>query len=162
MFLGGATPDKFNSLQTWLIYAINWFTGKCVLWSISVMWTFKSRPKVCYKKYLGPDWKPDYGLSGSLIGNHQSWADMLVSMQYQPCAFVAKDCRNIPLVGTFAVLCGCLLFDRGNKDQRQALFEKIEERQKLCEKGAISPLYIFPEGGTTNGSAMIKWAKGAF
>ena len=80
LLLGGSTPETLNSVQTWLIYGINKVAGFLLLQCFSIMWTFKSRPKVCYKKYLGPDWKPDYGLSGCLIGNHQSFTDMLVGM----------------------------------------------------------------------------------
>lgn len=33
---------------------------------------------------------------------------------------------------------------------------------KLCEQGKYPTLIVFPEGGTTNGSALLKFAKGAF
>jgi len=79
-YLGGSTPDKFNWLQkTFLLYLVD-FTAKNVLLTLSVVWTFKSRPKVCYKKYLGPDWTPYYDKAGCIVTNHSSFADILVQM----------------------------------------------------------------------------------
>lgn len=90
-------------------------TGKVVLWSVSIWWTFYKRPKVCYKKWLGPDWTPSYKNPGCKISNHSSWADILVHMQYQPPSYVAKSSvRKVPFVGTIAELCGCLFFDRSS------------------------------------------------
>ena len=40
--------------------------------------------------------------------------------------------------------------------------KQITERQIECEKGNEWPLIIFPEGGTTNGSSLIEFKKGAF
>ena len=40
--------------------------------------------------------------------------------------------------------------------------EKIEERQKLAEKGEAPPLLIFPEGGTSNGECLLAFKSGAF
>jgi 1-acyl-sn-glycerol-3-phosphate acyltransferase len=39
----------------------------------------------------------------------------------------------------------------------------IADRQELIESsGKYVPLLVFPEGGTTNGSSLIKFKKGAF
>ena len=39
----------------------------------------------------------------------------------------------------------------------------IADRQELIESsGSYVPLLVFPEGGTTNGSSLIKFKKGAF
>ena len=38
---------------------------------VNISW---SRPAADYKKYLGPDWKPDYDASATIVGNHMSWA----------------------------------------------------------------------------------------
>ena len=38
------------------------------------------KPEVCYKKYLGPDWKADYDTTncGSVISNHSSLMDIAI------------------------------------------------------------------------------------
>ena len=61
---------------------VSFFTGRIVIWCLSGWWTFYSRPKVCYKKWLGPDWKPTYENPGCKISNHSSFIDILVHMQY--------------------------------------------------------------------------------
>ena len=55
-----------------------------------------------------------------------------------------------------------LLFDRMSKDERHVMKEKIAEHQRKACKGQISPLIIAPEGGTTNGTALIQFKPGAF
>ena len=36
-------------------------SARFTIWTSSgCVWVFNERPKVCYKKYLGPDWKADY------------------------------------------------------------------------------------------------------
>jgi lysophosphatidylcholine acyltransferase/lyso-PAF acetyltransferase len=40
--------------------------------------------------------------------------------------------------------------------------EIIKERQMLAEQGKTPPILIYPEGATTNGEALVYFAKGAF
>lgn len=69
---------------------------------------------------------------------------------------------KIPLVGGVATACGCLYFDRGDKGQRKDLLSLMAERQKLSEQMIYPPLIMNVEGGTTNGTSLIKFKKGAF
>jgi hypothetical protein len=121
-----------------------------------------------YSEYLGPDWKKngvDYDKCGSTVVNHQSWVDILVNMYRQVPSHVAKAATTkIPLVGGVATACGCLYFDRSaaGKEQRKDLMSMMADRQKLSEKNIYPPLIMNVEGGTTNGTALIKFKKGAF
>jgi hypothetical protein len=65
-------------------------------------------------------------------------------------------------VGKIAAGCGCLFFDRGSKEQRKDLMTMMSDRQKLSEKMVWPPLIMNVEGGTTNGTSLIKFKKGAF
>jgi hypothetical protein len=38
----------------------------------------------------------------------------------------------------------------------------MSERQLLCEKNIYPPLVMYAEGGTTNGTSLLKFKKGAF
>jgi 1-acyl-sn-glycerol-3-phosphate acyltransferase len=50
-----------------------------------------------------------------------------------------------------------------SEEKRQAALAAIKDRQDLIEStGEYTTLLIFPEGGTTNGSGLIKFKKGAF
>ena len=77
---GGDRPDRYGKLQRQFVNLVSNITGRVVLFSLSSWWTFYSRPKVCYKKWLGPDWKPSYKNPGCKIGNHSSFCDILVHM----------------------------------------------------------------------------------
>ena len=53
---------------------------------------FKLKKKdVCYKKYLGPDWKPKFSGAPTLIANHRSWCDIGVGVGHFCACFVAAD-----------------------------------------------------------------------
>ena len=69
---------------------------------------------------------------------------------------------KIPMVGGVAAASGCLFFDRGSKGERRDLLSMMAERQKLSEKGIYPTLIMNVEGGTTNGTSLIKFKKGAF
>ena len=68
----------------------------------------------------------------------------------------------MPFVGPIAAACGSLFIDRANKDQKKTLLMQIKERQIDCENGLFPPLILYPEGGTTNGTHLINFKKGAF
>ena len=79
-----------------------------------------------------------------------------------PCFIAKASVLNIPCVGTVSKACGGLFFDRASKDDRSNLVNLTKERMRLCAAGKYPSLIIFPEGGTTNGNELIKFAKGAF
>jgi len=84
-------------------------------------------------------------------------------MYRQPPCHVSKAAvKKFPFVGTIADMCGCLFIDRGNSKARMEMLDKIKGRQVECEQGVYPPLIIYPEGGTTNGSCLVKFKKGAF
>ena len=132
---GESDPAKQGPTQRRLVALTNKITGYVVAFtSASVAWTHHVRPKVCYKKYLGPDWKPSYENAGSKVVNHSAWVDILILMQMQAPSFIAKSTvRQVPFVGKIAEIVGSLFIDRGDKDKRAALVDTISERQKLCE-----------------------------
>jgi 1-acyl-sn-glycerol-3-phosphate acyltransferase len=116
-----------------------------------------------YKEYLGPDWKQSFENPSTVVSNHQCFMDVAVHMLRQPPSHVAKgSIIRMPFVGTVADACGTLFFDRGDKSGTKDVLSLIAERQKLCEQGLYPPLIIYPEGGTTNGTSIISFKKGAF
>jgi lysophosphatidylcholine acyltransferase/lyso-PAF acetyltransferase len=121
---------------------------------------------VDYEEYLGADWNKngvDFDKCGSTVVNHQSWIDILVNMYRQIPSHVAKAATTkIPFVGSVAAAVGCLFFDRGDKGQRKDLLTMMSDRQILSEENIWPPLIMNVEGGTTNGTSLIKFKKGAF
>lgn len=119
---------------------------------------------VDYRKYLGPDWKNDVNKTPTtIVANHQSFFDIVVSMYVTMPSVIAKEAvRYIPVVGKCAELFGCLFLTREDKSSQRSVVSQIIERQTLVEQGYYSPLKIYPEGGTSNGKYIINFKKGAF
>lgn len=129
----------------------------------SILWVNHERPKVCFKKYLGDDWEPTYEGQSCNIFNHSAWIDTFTMMTCAIPSFIAKrSVRNLPFVGYSAWRCGTLFLDRVDKNSRAAMYDSIKEHQESAERGEKPPLNLAPEGGTTNGTAVIKFKKGAF
>ena len=126
---------------------------------VAAWWISHKRPKVCYKKYLGPNWKADYdGPCSTLVANHSAFQDSFVHLMFQQPSYVMKaSAAKIPFIKQISTLGQCLPV--GN-DRKQVALD-IMERQKLAEDGKVSEIIIHAEGGTTNGH-MIEFKKGAF
>lgn len=146
-----------------LIKMICHVVARIILASQGVLFINDEDVEYDYTPYLGQDWKPTYDNAGSIISNHQSYLDILVHMLRQEPSYVAKaSIKNVPFVGPVAEACGTLFVDRGNKESKNAILDQIIERQKQCEQGLYPSLIIHPEGGTTNGTYLISFKKGAF
>ena len=64
-----------------MIRVCQFITSLIVLTASGVMWYNISRPKVCYKKYLGPDWVADYDWRrecGVVVSNHSTMFDVFI------------------------------------------------------------------------------------
>lgn len=84
-------------------------------------------------------------------------------MMRQPPSHIAKSSvANFFFVGFVATVSGCLYVDRGSSDDKKKMFEKIKQRQIESENGVYPPLIIYPEGGTSNGTTLLQFKKGAF
>ena len=120
----GKTPDHQGELQKKLVRLINKISGYVILFGLSCIHTSFSRPTICYKKYLGPDWKPSYEGTSSYVANHTSYTDVFVIMMLTPAAFIAKaGTRDVPLVGAGASAMGSLYIDRASREGRDTLVE---------------------------------------
>ena len=118
-----------------------------------------------YKKYLGPDYKFTPNEKYSLIiSNHLGFYDVVVNMIINSSGFIAKsDVENYCFVGPIAKGINCLFVKRDSQENRDKVFEILEERQKKFYEGKLlSPLCLFPEGTTTSGRHILKFKKGAF
>ena len=69
-----------------------WAFGRIHYLSSGCIWIKRNKKKlVCYKKYLGPDWKPHWDGFGIQIANHQSWCDIMGMVSVDVPSFVAKE-----------------------------------------------------------------------
>jgi len=127
--------DKSQPMMGFRYYLMRfwcWLTSRIVIFCASgALYIDAKRPKVCYKKYLGPDWKPDYDTQrcGTVIGNHTSFIDSVMHGLCQMPGFIAKSsARKIPGVGRCAEATQCIFFDRKSADGKSDIQEKIIER----------------------------------
>jgi 1-acyl-sn-glycerol-3-phosphate acyltransferase len=86
-----------------------------------------------------------------MIGNHTSWADILVIGSVAPVAFVAKsEVRRWPVVGPIAYLQRTVFVDR---KRRQQTGEAINDMvQRLTEN---VPVVLFAEGTSSDGNHVL-------
>ena len=78
----GQDMDKpITGIRRILVRINFYFSCKYAIWTASsCVWIFNERPKVCYKKYLGPDWVADYDWQhcSTVVCNHSAFLDSLV------------------------------------------------------------------------------------
>ena len=76
-----------------------------------------------------------------------------------------REALNIPLFGKLCDPQWNILVGRDTRDSsevRDKVIKDIEERQTAAEKGLTTPVFIFPEGATTNGTSVLTLKRGAF
>jgi lysophosphatidylcholine acyltransferase/lyso-PAF acetyltransferase len=104
-----------------------------------------------------------------VVCNHVSMLDILVMFGYapggQPPSFVSKaGLLNAPLIGSILLACRPILVARSKPGEGAT---RLIAARCCCEatpgkKRREPAIAIFPEGTTTNGSALIKFHRGAF
>ena len=84
-------------------------------------------------------------------------------MDVTPGFLAKEESKAIPFMGLICTTIGIVFMKRDcSKERRANLIAMIGERQLLAEEGKFPPIHIYPEGSTTNGTAILKFKKGAF
>ncbi|KNC52754.1 uncharacterized protein AMSG_08636 [Thecamonas trahens ATCC 50062] len=118
---------------------------------------------------------PPSAMPPVIVANHMSYLDVLfLLMLFQP-AFVSAACaRHVPIIGPIATSLRCLFVDFDAGAPATSLSAAIAARVgSYRSPGADAdvgerddetavPLAIFPEGTTTNGTALLRFRTGAF
>ena len=158
------SPLEVKGIRYALMRIIQWICCRLVFVGPCCVWVKPVRNKICYKKYLGKDWKPDYdGFAGSMVANHTCFLDPFVHGMFQQMAFLGfKKALNFPLIREIAQINqGLIIPTLKTSEDRKQLQDDIIERQRLAEKGKAVEMCIHAEGCTTNGK-MIGFKRGAF
>ena len=93
------------------------FVGRFELHASGYSGCNRNERKICYKKYLGPDWKPAYSGAPTLIANHRSWVDVTIGVGHFCACFVAAlRVRSIPGVWRVTDLLQCIYVNRVGND----------------------------------------------
>jgi 1-acyl-sn-glycerol-3-phosphate acyltransferase len=92
---------------------------------------------------------------GLVVCNHLSYIDILVLSAAMPCFFVAKiEIGGWPFFGKAARCGGTIFVDRSSLASAQSVAEQMTERLQLP---IPIPVLLFPEGTSTDGSAVIRF-----
>lgn len=121
-----------------------------------------------YSEYLGSDYKKNQKKikrTSTIVSNHISWLDAVVLIKSIKPAFApSAEFGTVPLISTLADSIDSIYIPRGGTEQNKAkALAAIRDRQELIEEtGKYAPFLIFAEGGTSNGSSVVKFKKGGF
>lgn len=105
-----------------------------------------------------------------IVANHLGYLDIIILAVNFRGSFVAKGgIERAPLVGTVARALQCM-FVRSGQSLTTQLIQRVQEtyachiKRKTCPgcPGCLSKIIIFPEGTTTNGTAMVPFRSGVF
>jgi 1-acyl-sn-glycerol-3-phosphate acyltransferase len=90
---------------------------------------------------------------GLVCSNHLSYLDILVFAATTPCVFVAKrEVRRWPVFGVLARCGGTIFVDRQSRSSAEEDTRKIAG---VLKEGV--PVLLFPEGTSTDGSAVLRF-----
>jgi 1-acyl-sn-glycerol-3-phosphate acyltransferase len=90
---------------------------------------------------------------GLVCSNHLSYLDILVYAAATPCVFVSKrEVRRWPAFGILARCGGTVFVDRQSRSSAEEAARKIAA---VLEEGV--PVLLFPEGTSTDGSAVLRF-----
>lgn len=121
-----------------------------------------------YTEFLGPDYKINQKKikrTSTIVSNHVSWLDTVILIKNVKPAFApSSEFKNVPILSTLIDCIDSIYIPRGGSEEARAkALSAIRDRQDLIEEtGKYAPFLIFAEGGTSNGTHIIKFKKGAF
>jgi len=123
---------------------------------------------VDYSYYLGENYKKNMKKikrTSTIVSNHVSWLDAVIYIKnIRPAFAPSAEFRNVPLLSTLINVIDSIYIPRGGSEEKKAIaLQAIRDRQTLIEDtGKYAPFLIYAEGGTSNGTGIIKFKKGAF
>lgn len=124
IFLDGESPLYYRLVKlhfTLNAYLLSFFG--------SILWTFYERPKICYKKWLGPDWVATYEGTSTAINNHTSYMDNVqMALWFLPGFVSGEHVKAMPVIGECTVAAGSIYLNREDKAQASAMYAKIKAR----------------------------------
>mmetsp|Transcript_17777 Transcript_17777/g.30111 ORF Transcript_17777/g.30111 Transcript_17777/m.30111 type:complete len:406 (+) Transcript_17777:160-1377(+) len=155
--------------RKWLIYFMYYVSCTFFLLVAGVR-TSLNHLENDYSYYLGEGYKANSSLkkikrTSTIVSNHVSWLDPVVMLKnIRPAFAPSSEFQNVPLLGTLINCIDSIYIPRGGSEESKAkALAAIRERQELIEEtGRYAPFLIFAEGGTTNGTGLINFKKGAF
>ena len=96
--------------------------------------------------------------NGLIVSNHLSYVDALVISKIYPSLFITSvEIKNSIGLGWITKLAGCVFVERRNRNKLESDTSNIQD---ILTKG--TPVVLFPEGTSTNGSEILKFRPALF
>ncbi|XP_076018725.1 lysophospholipid acyltransferase LPCAT4 [Genypterus blacodes] len=134
----------------WFLNDIVWFLSRAVFFSMGFMWM-----KV---KGRRADLKEAPIL---VVAPHSSFLDMLVLCPAELATVVSRsENMSLPVIGALLEFNQSVMVSRKDPESRKKAVAQVKER--VTSNGYWPQMLMFPEGTTTNGTALIKFKPGAF
>jgi lyso-ornithine lipid O-acyltransferase len=90
---------------------------------------------------------------GLVVSNHLSYLDIVVFAAAMPCCFVSKtEVRRWPVFGGIARAGATIFLDRASRASANAAAAQMADRFRFPV-----PVLLFPEGTSTDGSAVLRF-----
>jgi len=104
--IGVKDTTKTTGPRYAIIKATIRFVSRSSLYLFGYFWIeIKKDEKMCYKKYLGPDWKPVWSGAPTYVQNHTSIADGFLGVLTLFPSYVAREnVRDIAGIGTLMAI----------------------------------------------------------
>jgi len=98
-------------------------------------------------------------VEGAVVSNHLSYLDILLYSAVQPFVMVSKvEVRSWPLLGWLTSQAGTVYVERGGAP---STYPGVNRAMAVAYRTGL-PVLFFPEGTTTNGSAVLPFRRGLF
>lgn len=152
-FAGLSEEERAQPIQgwrRWLLHTPVHLLSRAVFFSLGFLWV---RVK---GRQAAPEEAPLLA-----VGPHSSFLDILVVLPTGlPTVVSRSENATLPVIGALLEFNQSLLVRRTDPDSRRQCAAQLRER--LTSNGRWPQMLIFPEGTTTNGTALIKYKPGAF
>ncbi|KAF7653566.1 hypothetical protein LDENG_00081420 [Lucifuga dentata] len=136
--------------RRWLFHPIIWLVSRTVFFVLGFLWI-----KV---KGRRADLKEAPML---VVAPHSGFLDILILCETQlPTVVSRTENTSLPVIGTLLDFNQAVLVSRKDPESRKKTVAQLTER--LTSNGYWPQMLMFPEGTTTNGTALIKFKPGAF
>uniref|UniRef100_A0A6B2L6E2 EF-hand domain-containing protein n=1 Tax=Arcella intermedia TaxID=1963864 RepID=A0A6B2L6E2_9EUKA len=103
-------------------------------------------------------------LAPVIVCNHISFMDgLFIFYVWNGSGISRSENGKMPVIGSLMHGTQSILIDRSSSESRKAGFNTIVKRAKLAyENPEFKQIELFPEGTTTNGTALVQFKVGAF
>ncbi|XP_044197716.1 lysophospholipid acyltransferase LPCAT4 [Thunnus albacares] len=136
--------------RCWLLHPIIWFLSRAVFFFLGFMWVKVKGRRANLKE-----------APVLVVAPHSGFLDMVVLFPTQLATVVSRsENTNIPVIGALLEFNQSVMVSRKDPESRKKAVGQLAER--LTSNGYWPQMLMFPEGTTTNGSALIKFKPGAF